>query len=70
MYEEAYANFQKAQRLMKNKKTGSSNFDKRVSMMTDFYMEILEAQIFEAAGKDEAALIHYFNARGKFFFLI
>lgn len=41
LYEEAYANFQKAQRLVKSKKPGSSNFDKRSAMMTDFYMEIL-----------------------------
>ncbi len=46
MYEEAYVNFQKAQRLMKAKRTTSSTLDKKTALMTEFYMEILEAQIF------------------------
>ena len=68
MYEEAYVNFQKAQRIMKAKRPHnfqSSISDKKASLMLEFYLEILEAQIFEAAGKDKAAMVHYYNARGK-----
>jgi hypothetical protein len=40
---------------MKDKKSGnyqSSISDKKASLMLEFYLEILKAQIFEAAGKD------------------
>lgn len=38
LYEEAYSNFQKASRLIKVKKTGLSNSEKRASLMTEFYL--------------------------------
>jgi len=40
MHEEAYRNFQKARRLL----VGLT--DKRKTLLTEFYMQILEAQIF------------------------
>lgn len=55
---------------MKNKKPGNyqmSPSDKKNALIMEFYLDILEAQIFEAAGKDEAAFVHYYNARGNFF---
>jgi hypothetical protein len=72
MYEEAYVNYQKAKAIF-NAPTnfsveGGSSFegvekkDKKI-IAEDFFFAILEAQIFESAGRDEAALMRYYAAR-------
>jgi hypothetical protein len=56
-YEKAFVNYAKARTVCESQR----------NQIADFYFDILEAQIYEAAARDGMALLNYHKAKGNLY---